>query len=108
MKQESIAFIRQHWRLLYHPNAGDFTVLFERSVLNSVQRIIDQLDHDEWRTISELAEGSNLGKDSIMQITSALNGELFEKFPCPELGRGREVAVKLLKPRARRNVNSSA
>lgn len=56
--------------------------------------IVDALSKDDWLTIGELSEDTGLGPDSISQVTSALP-ELFEKFPCPEEKRGREVAIRL-------------
>jgi hypothetical protein len=96
MNESSIEFIRQHWELIFHPAAGDFAPLIERSVLASVVLIVRELEKDDWRTIGELVEGTGIGTDTVTQITSALNGRLFEKFTCPEPGRGREVAVRLM------------
>jgi hypothetical protein len=86
---------------LIHPSAKDFEPLIRRSVLNSVLLIVHQLQNREgWLTISELAEYTELGPDTIGQITSLIP-ELFQKFPCPEHGRGREVAILLTQETAR-------
>lgn len=95
MNKNSINFVRQHWRLLHHPSAGDFLPLIEQSVLSSLQLIVKQLEKNEWFTVSELAEYTGLSLDVVIQLTSAVDGQLVDKFQCPEEGRHRETAVSL-------------
>lgn len=94
MNQNSVDFIKQNWELLLHPSAADFSPLIEQSVLRSVLLIVRLLDRDEWLTISEIVEATGLGEDTVTQVTSALKGQLFDKFPCPEGGKKTAIALE--------------
>jgi hypothetical protein len=79
MNEETLNFIAENWQLILKPSAAEFTALIERSPLQSVMILMDEL-RDEPLTLQELSDRARLHPNSVASITRALEGKLFSSI----------------------------
>jgi hypothetical protein len=90
MNKETLKFIAENWQLILKPSAAEFTALIERSPLQSVMILMDEL-RAEPLTLQALSDRARLHPNSVASITRALEGKLFAS-----IGVGQQRLISLL------------